>query len=98
MVGRARAAATMASIEEFIPAMVAENVWVPFFRPPIRRLAPRTRRTLPMIEPMIEAFTTVVRPAARAKIVMMSSAAFPKVALRTPPIRGPAWCPRDSVA
>ena len=51
-----------------------------------------------MIEPMIEAFTTVVSPAERAKMVIMSSAALPKVALRTPPIRGPAWWPRDSVA
>src|SRR3712207_7190703 len=54
MVGRASAAATMASIEAFTPAMVAEKVWMPFFRPPRRRLAPRTSRTLPMIEPMIE--------------------------------------------
>ena len=50
------------------------------------------------MEPMIEAFTTVVRPAERANMVMMSSAAFPNVALSTPPMRGPEWCPRDSVA
>jgi len=35
---------------------------------------------------MIEAFTTVVSPAERAKMVMISSAALPKVALRMPPI------------
>jgi hypothetical protein len=43
-----------------------------------------------MTEPMIEAFTTVVRPAERAKMVIMSSAALPKVAFIMPPIRGPA--------
>jgi hypothetical protein len=47
---------------------------------------------------MIEALTTAVRPAERAKMVMMSSAALPKVAFRMPPTRGPAWCPRLSVA
>ncbi len=98
MVGRESAAATMASIEALIPAMVGEKVWVPFLSPPKQEAAPRTRSTLPMIEPMIEAFTTVVRPAERAKMVMMSSAALPKVALRMPPILGPAWWPRHSVA
>ena len=29
---------------------------------------------------------------------MMSSAAFPNVALRRPPTRGPAWAARSSVA
>ena len=76
------------------PAMVAEKLCVPFLRPPRRRLAPSTSSTLLMIE----AFTTAVRPAERAKIVMMSSAALPKVALRTPPTRGPAWWLNDSVA
>jgi hypothetical protein len=98
MVGSASAAATMASIEAFTPAMVGENFWVPFLSPPSKMLAPKTRSTLPMMEPIIEALTTVVRPAERAKIVMMSSAALPKVALRMPPTLGPACSPRDSVA
>ena len=51
-----------------------------------------------MIEPMIEAFTTVVRPAESAKMVMISSAALPKVALRTPPMLGSRVVPSDSVA
>jgi hypothetical protein len=97
-VGNASAKAMMASIAAFAPAMVVENLCVPFLRPPNRMLAPRTRRTLPMTEPMIEAFTTPVRPAERAKMVMMSSAALPKVALRTPLTRGPAWWPTLSVA
>jgi hypothetical protein len=98
MVGRARAVATIPSIEAFMPAMVGEKLWAPFFKPPRSRLAPRTSSTLPMIEPMIDALTIVVRPAERAKMVMISSAALPKVALRMPPMRGPAWWPRDSVA
>jgi hypothetical protein len=89
-VGSANPKATQASIAEFAPAMVGEKFWVPFLIPPIRRLAPSTRSTLPITEPMIEAFTTVVSPAERAKMVMISSAALPKVALRTPPIWGPA--------
>src|SRR5918997_4393770 len=81
IVGRARATATMASIEELTPAMVGEKLWVPFLRPPSSRLAPSTKSTLQMMEPMMEALTTGVRPAERAKMVMMSSAALPKVAL-----------------
>lgn len=50
------------------------------------------------MEPMIEAFTTVVSPAESAKMVMMSSAALPDVAFKMPPTRGPAWWPKDSVA
>ena len=96
MVGRARAAATMPSIEALMPANSGEKLWTPFFRPPKIRLAPSTRSTLPMMDPMIEAFTTVVRPAESAKMVMMSSAALPKVAFRMPPMRGPEWCPMDS--
>ncbi len=98
MVGIASATATIASIDEFAPAIVAENFWVPCLSPPIRKLAPNTSSTFPMIEPRIEALTTVVRPAAKAKVVMRSSAALPKVALRRPPTRGPAWWPRLSVA
>ena len=51
-----------------------------------------------MTDPMIEASTTVVRPAERAKMVIISSAAVPKVALMMPPIWGPAKWPTLSVA
>jgi hypothetical protein len=53
-------------------------------------LMPKTRSALPSTEPMMEALTTVVSPAERAKTVMMSSAALPKVPLRMPPTHGPA--------
>ncbi len=51
-----------------------------------------------MIEPMIEAFTTSVSPAERAMMVIMSSAALPKVALSMPPMLGPVKCATLSVA
>ena len=42
-----------------------------------------------MIEPVIDAFTTSYRPARRAMMAMMSSAALPKVALSSPPTPSP---------
>ncbi len=39
---------------------------------------------------MIEAFTTVVSLAERAKMMLMNSAALPKVAFIVPPMREPA--------
>ena len=43
----------------------------------------------PMIEPVIEALTSSVSPRRNAKIVMISSAAFPNVALSSPPTELP---------
>jgi hypothetical protein len=45
-----------------------------------------------MIEPVIDALTTSILPVWRAKNAMMSSVAFPKVALRRPP--PPSRCGR----
>ena len=53
--------------------------------PPASMEAPSTRRTFPTIDPAIEAFTTSWRPARRAASAMISSAALPKVALRSHP-------------
>ena len=50
-----------------------------------------------MIEPVIEALTTSMRPACRAKKAMISSAMLPKVAFRIPPTCGPVSAPRRSV-
>ena len=50
-----------------------------------------------MIEPVIDAFTTSMSPACSAKNAMISSAMFPKVALRMPPTWGPVSDPRRSV-
>ncbi len=97
MAGRARA--TRASIAELAPRDGGgENLRVVFLSPPTGKLAPRTSKTFPMMEPMTEAFTTSATPTERAKIAMMSSAALPKVTLRMPPILGPESCPKDSVA
>ena len=51
-----------------------------------------------MIEPVIDALTTVIRPAWSAKNAMISSAMLPNVALRMPPICGPVIAPSRSVA
>ena len=45
------------------PAWVRSNRCTPFFRPPNSRLAPITSNTLPMIEPVMDAFTKSSRPA-----------------------------------
>ncbi|MEI2827882.1 MAG: hypothetical protein V9F04_16900 [Dermatophilaceae bacterium] len=45
-----------------------------------------TSSRLPMIEPVIEAFTRSSRPALIATMVMMSSAALPSVAFSSPPM------------
>ena len=50
--------------------------------------------TLPAIDPR----TTSGRLSAMAKIEMISSGAFPKLAFRRPPIRGPVCSPACSVA
>ena len=50
-----------------------------------------------MIEPVIDALTTVIRPACSAKNAMISSAMLPKVALRMPPTWGPVSAPSRSV-
>src|SRR5689334_15572790 len=78
-----------ASMEEFIPATRRSNDWVPWRTPPTTNDAPSTSSVLPRIEPVIEAVATSSCPARMAKIVMISSAALPKVAFSTPPILGP---------
>src|SRR5436190_17872561 len=87
-----------ASIEAFIPAIRWSNVCVPCRRPPIRNEAPRTSSVFPRIEPVMDAVATSSWPARIAKIVMMSSAALPNVAFRTPPTFGPELSPSCSVA
>ena len=52
-----------ASIVHAALASVRSKVCVPNFRPPSRRLAPSTKRTLPRMLPASVAFTVVVRPA-----------------------------------
>ena len=51
-----------------------------------------------MIEPVSDAFTRSTSPRRSAKIVMISSAAFPNVAFRRPPSPGPMRAAACSVA
>ena len=52
----------------------------------------------PMMEPVREALTISISPARRAMKAMISSAALPKDAFRRPPMPGPVWWVRCSVA
>lgn len=51
-----------------------------------------------MIEPVIDAFTTLVRPLESARPAMINSAAFPKVALSKAPKPSPTRVASASVA
>lgn len=66
--------------------------------PPHTMERPSTSNTLPMIDPVREAFTTLVRPLESAMPAMISSAAFPKVALSNPPKPSPTRTASASVA
>ncbi len=59
---------------------------------------PSTSRRFPTTEPVSEPRTTSVSPSFTAISAMMSSGAFPKVALRNPPIPGPVRSAACSVA
>src|SRR6478752_2580891 len=98
MAGMISAAAASSSIEDCVDAAVRLKNWRSRLRPPKNIAAPRTSRTLPMIEPTIEALTTSCRPAPSAKRAMMSSGAFPKVTLSSPPMPGPERTASSSVA
>src|SRR5947208_3001069 len=66
--------------------------------PPHTIERPSTSSTLPMIDPVREAFTTFVKPLERAMPAMISSAALPKVALSNPPSPSPTRTASASVA
>ncbi len=83
--GRAIADNARIIIAAWCPVCFALKRCTPCFVPPATADSPRIRSVFPMIEPVIEAFTRSTSPRRSAKIVMMSSAAFPNVALRRPP-------------
>ena len=72
------AIAASTSSAAFDPATSRLKRCVPFFSPPSSTLAPSTSNRLPMIEPVIEALTTSMRPAWSAKNAMISSAMLPR--------------------
>ena len=96
--GRISAASARKSIADW--ALTAVALKVCFWRgsPPTSIAAPSTSRMLPMIEPTIEALTTSWRPSLSAKKAMISSGALPNVTFRKPPMPGPVWAARCSVA
>jgi len=57
-----------------------------------------TSRMLPIIEPVIDALTTLLRPFESAITAMISSAAFPNVAFNNPPAPSPIRAANASVA
>src|SRR5215469_1696406 len=66
--------------------------------PPARMETPMTSRILPMIEPVIDAFTTPISPFESAISAMINSAALPKVAFNNPPTPWPRCSASSSVA
>ena len=79
-------------------AAVLLNLWCEKRRPPANADAPSTSNRLPMIDPVSDAFTTVVSPFESAISAIISSAALPKVALRNPPMPAPVCAAICSVA
>jgi hypothetical protein len=63
-----------------------------------QREAEDEQQGLPATEPTSDALTISVRPSAMATIAMISSGALPNVAFRKPPMPGPVWSARLSVA
>lgn len=59
---------------------------------------PMTRSKLPIIEPVILAFTTLTSPELSAAMAIISSVALPNVALSKPPQDGPSTTAISSVA
>src|SRR6516225_8227377 len=97
-VGIASAMAASVSVVVEVRAAVLLKRCSRNFMPPARIEAPNTSRTLPMIEPVIDAFTTPVSPLESAIRAIINSAAFPKVAFNNPPIPWPRCSASSSVA
>src|SRR5271165_7277094 len=97
-VGIASATAASVSVVVEVRAAVLLKRCSRNFMPPARTETPNTRRTLPMIEPVIDAFTTPASPFESAIMAMINSAALPKVAFNNPPTPWPRCSASSSVA
>src|SRR5258708_30362809 len=97
-VGTASATAASVSVVAEARAAVLLKRCSRNFTPPPTIETPMTSRTLPMIEPVIDAFTTPVSPFESAISAMINSAALPKVAFNNPPIPWPKCSASSSVA
>src|SRR5215471_7353754 len=97
-VGMASATAASVSVVVEVRAAVLLKRCSRNFIPPARIETPNTSRTLPMIEPVIDAFTTSVSPFESATSAIINSAALPKVAFNNPPTPWPRCSASSSVA
>ncbi len=97
-VGMASSAVASTSIVAFSPAVARSNGWRPLRQPQASSAAPRISSTLPITEPMIDARATSSSPSRIARITMIISGRFPKVAFSSAERRGPAASPASSVA
>src|SRR6266480_1772738 len=86
-------AASESEVTEVVAAVRLKRCSL-YLVPPNTIERPSTNSTLPMIDPVMEAFTTLVRPLERAMPAIISSAAFPKVALSNPPRPSPTRAER----
>ncbi|SPP97135.1 protein of unknown function [Bradyrhizobium vignae] len=77
--------------------MLELNVWRRRDSPPARMAIPRPRRLVPIIEPVICAWTTEAWPFARTNRASTSSATLPKLTMTSPRMVGPACLASCSV-
>jgi hypothetical protein len=88
----------MRSIVEFNLPKFELNFCSLCFVPPIRMLNPKTKSKFPIMLPASDALTNSISPLLIAISAIINSAAFPKVALRRPPIWPPMVFANSSVA
>src|SRR5579885_1872580 len=79
-----RPATASSIIAEYCPASRALKYCRPQRQPPSASELPSTSSELLIIEPVSEARTTEISPSCRAKMPIINSGAFPKVALSRP--------------
>ena len=96
--GTRNAIITINSKLDKAPAASLLKICFLYLSPPRNRARPSTSNILAIIEPVMEAFTTSILPERKAKKAMINSVALPNVALSRPPMVGPVFTARFSVA
>jgi hypothetical protein len=86
------------SVDELARAALRLNVSVLYRAPPAKIAVPKTKSRFPTNEPVIDAFTTSIRPARSANVPIRSSVALPNVAFSSPPKAGLLLAESSSVA
>jgi hypothetical protein len=95
--GMARLIAAISIIVLYVRDALGLYSWSWYRRPPRKNPTPWASSRLARIAPMIEARTSSWLPAFNATRAMISSGAFPNVALSRPPIASPVRCAICSV-